>query len=129
MPQFRYTARRSDGQLAQGVVEANDRSGAVMLVEQQRCFPIKIELVAAAAAGGAPAAKSASPANSRSHELGPVNPSLAQSIPLAGQFLFTEQLGHLLSAGMTLDEALGVLVRRLRQPRLQAISPTSLSSM
>src|SRR6185436_16742758 len=38
------------------------------------------------------------------------------------QFLFTEQLAHLLSAGMTLDEALAILVKRLKQPRLQSLS-------
>jgi type II secretory pathway component PulF len=37
-------------------------------------------------------------------------------------YLFTEQLAHLLSAGMTLDEALGILVRRLKHPRLQGLS-------
>jgi len=117
MPQFRYTARRSDGQLAQGVVEANDRAGAVLLVEQQRCFPIKIEAVGAAPQ---PAGrKGAEPARGRG--AAPVSAAAAQSISLSGQFLFTEQLGHLLSAGMTLDEALGILVRRLRQPALQAL--------
>lgn len=132
MPQFRYTARRrSDGQLAQGVVEANDRAGAVLLVEEQRCFPIKIELVgggpepkgkAAAATsappgGAAPARRSAAPAQAAVA----VTANAGLSIPLSGQFLFTEQLGHLLGAGMTLDEALGILVRRMRQPRLQAL--------
>lgn len=38
------------------------------------------------------------------------------------QHLFTEQLAHLLGAGMTLDEALAVLVKRLKQPRLQSLS-------
>ena len=38
------------------------------------------------------------------------------------QYLFSEQLAHLLSAGMTLDESLGVLVKRLKHPKLQAIS-------
>jgi len=119
MPQFRYTARRSDGQLAQGMVEANDRAGAVLLVEQQRCFPIKIEPVGAPALGkadGKPAAAARPSA--------PVPAAPVQTIPLSGQFLFTEQLGHLLSAGMTLDEALGIMVRRLRQPRLQALCQT-----
>ncbi|MGA3172337.1 MAG: type II secretion system F family protein [Chthoniobacteraceae bacterium] len=120
MPQFRYTARRSDGQLAQGTVEANDRAGALVMVEQQRCFPIKIELVGAPAV---PAKKSPSGPPSRSPAKGtsgaPAVP--VQSISLSSQFLFTEQLGHLLSAGMTLDEALGILVRRLRQPTLSAL--------
>jgi len=126
MPQFRYTARRSDGQLAQGTVEANDRAGALLLVEQQRCFPIKIELVGALSPAGskeAAALQISAPGSARSSSksTGPVDLSAAQSVSLAGQFLFTEQIGHLLSAGMTLDEALGILVRRLRQPALQAL--------
>jgi type II secretory pathway component PulF len=40
----------------------------------------------------------------------------------AQQYLFSEQLAHLLSAGMTLDESLGVLVKRLKHPKLQALS-------
>ncbi len=125
MPQFRYTARRSDGQLAQGVVEANDRAGAVSLVEQQRCVPIKIEAVAAAP-GGRKEAKGGVPApdNGNEKSLTPVNAASVQTISLSSQFLFTEQLGHLLGAGMTLDEALGILVRRLRQPGLQGLCQT-----
>jgi type II secretory pathway component PulF len=122
MPQFRYTARRSDGQLAQGVVEANDRAGAVLLVEQQRCFPIKIELVGVQQ-GGRKEAEAAGKSKGAAAANGAFGAS-AQTISLSGQFLFTEQLGHLLSAGMTLDEALGILVRRLRQPGLQALCKT-----
>jgi type II secretory pathway component PulF len=129
MPQFRYTARRADGQLAQGVVEANDRAGAVLLVEQQRCFPIRIEVVGAAAPAGRKEAKGRSagaasvhaPEKPSAKTASPIHGVSAQTISLSGQFLFTEQLGHLLSAGMTLDEALGILVRRLRQPGLQAL--------
>src|SRR4051794_33062701 len=38
------------------------------------------------------------------------------------QHLFTEQLANLLGAGMTLDEALGILVRRMKHPRLHSLS-------
>jgi type II secretory pathway component PulF len=128
MPQFRYTARRSDGQLAQGVVEANDRAGAVVQVEQQRCFPIKIEPVGAVApadrkpARAVPARGSAG--GSAAVPRTPASAGLVQTVSLSNQFLFTEQLGHLLSAGMTLDEALGIMVRRLRQPGLQGLCQT-----
>jgi type II secretory pathway component PulF len=37
-------------------------------------------------------------------------------------FLFTEQLAHLLGAGLTLDESLKILAQRLRQPRLRGLS-------
>ena len=122
MPQFRYTARRPDGQMAQGVVDANDRAGAVLQVEQQRCIPIKIEAVGAApvAAGRAKTAR---------REGGKAAPSpgaenAAQTLSLSNQFLFTEQLGHLLSSGMTLDEALEIMVKRLKQPGLQGLCRT-----
>src|SRR4029079_13802739 len=36
--------------------------------------------------------------------------------------LFTEQLAHLLTSGMTLDEALGVLVKRMKHPKLGGLS-------
>jgi type II secretory pathway component PulF len=36
--------------------------------------------------------------------------------------LFTEQLAHLLQAGMTLDEGLSILEKRLKQPRLQQMT-------
>ena len=123
MPQFRYTARRSDGQLAQGVVEANDRAGAVVLVEKQRCFPIKIEPVALAAPAvrREPVAKRPAAAKTVAKTPAPVTGGSTLTLSLASRFLFTEQLGHLLSAGMTLDEALGIMVRRLKHPGLQTL--------
>jgi len=45
-----------------------------------------------------------------------------KTISYAQQYLFCEQLAHLLSAGMTLDESLGILVKRMKQPKLQALS-------
>src|SRR4029078_5922961 len=36
--------------------------------------------------------------------------------------IFTEQLGHLLNAGMTLDESLGVLEKRLKHARVQQMT-------
>ncbi|MEP6821908.1 MAG: type II secretion system F family protein, partial [Chthoniobacterales bacterium] len=36
--------------------------------------------------------------------------------------IFTEQLGHLLQAGMTLDEGLSVLRKRLKHPRVQQMT-------
>jgi type II secretory pathway component PulF len=38
------------------------------------------------------------------------------------QYLFTEQLANLVGAGITLDEALGILVRRMKQPSLHSLS-------
>ena len=43
-------------------------------------------------------------------------------VPHSQLLVFTEQLGHLLQAGMTLDESLGVLEKRLKQPRVQQMT-------
>ena len=82
-----------------------------MQIEGQRQVPIRIAAVASAVA--VETKKEASPA---------VAAAAVQTLPLTHQFLFTEQLGHLLGSGMTLDEALGILVRRLKQPKLQGLS-------
>jgi type II secretory pathway component PulF len=113
MPEFSYVARNAEGKRVEGVVQSNDRAGAIFQIEQMRCFPIKIEVAAASAA----AAEKEKPAPAEAGTAAPL-----QTLPLTHQFLFTEQLGHLLSSGMTLDEALGILVRRLKQPKLQSLS-------
>ncbi len=128
MPEFRYVARDSRGELVNGLVTCADRAGAILQVERNGAVPISIETLSpnpvpsapagtkqpgAKLAGAKPAARKADAAAS------------AESVTRLGyaqQHLFTEQLAHLLGAGMTLDEALGVLHRRLKHPRLQALS-------
>ncbi len=112
MPQFRYAARGADGKLVESILTASDRAAAISQIERDRCFPIRIEAIAGAAEKVEEKGSAASDTGS----------ATVQTLPLAHQFLFTEQLGHLLGAGMTLDEALGILVRRLKQPKLQALS-------
>ena len=151
MPEFRYSARNAQGQLVDGVVMASDRSAAIALVEQKRCVPIRVQPVEgpgaqSALAAPAQAAQQKSPANaaketSSSKALttkkddATAKPAASKAITAASapangrmklnysqQYLFSEQLAHLLSAGMTLDESLGVLVKRLKHPKLQALS-------
>jgi type II secretory pathway component PulF len=120
MPDFRFVARSSSGQLLDGTVAAQDRAAAILQVERQGAVPISIVAVQA----GEPAAKTGKqPANTPANKPAPeVEAGPVESLSHAHRHLFTEQLAHLLGAGMTLDEALGVLVRRLKQPRLQSLS-------
>lgn len=129
MPQFRYTARSSDGKLVDGVVECHDRSAAIRQVETKRFVPIKIEPVTASAvnsrSASAPAKAAKSPSSSATGTAAePVAaaPTSNQTITYSQQHLFTEQLANLLGAGMTLDEALGILTRRMKHPKLQGLS-------
>ena len=114
MPQFSFRARNAQGGLVEGVLESADRAVAIRQIEQQRCIPIKIEPVLAAPTNrnGAATAPAAAPAAA----------TQTLKVPHGQLLLFTEQLAHLLQAGMTLDEGLSILVKRLKQPRVQQMT-------
>jgi type II secretory pathway component PulF len=112
MPQFRYVARNSQGALVDGVIDGNDRQAALAQVVQQKFVPIKIEALGGGAAKVVAKTKAGSNAAA----------AAVQTLSYTHQYLFTEQLGNLLGAGMTLDEALGILERRLKHPKLQGLS-------
>lgn len=111
MPAFAYTARKPDGSHAGGTLQAADRGAAIRAIEQQIGIPVTV-----AEAGNA----STAPAAKKAHISG--EPPEVKTLPLTQLFLLTEQLAHLLSAGMTLDESLATLVKRLEAPRLRALS-------
>ncbi len=145
MPRFNYRARNAQGQPVQGFVEANDRAGAIQAVEQRGCVPIRIEATGSND-DSIPASKTALAAktvvlpqttdaiNAATSTDGARTLTRVLSSPPAAssvgpprlththRLFFTEQLAYLLSVGMTLDEALGVLVKRLKQPGLQQLT-------
>ena len=108
MPQFSYRARNAQGDLVEGVLNVPDRSVAIRQIEQQNCTPIRIEAMAAGPVDGKPVVVGA--------------PTQNLKVPHGQLLIFTEQLGHLLKAGMTLDESLGVLEKRLKHPRVQQMT-------
>src|SRR3984893_13347874 len=111
MPQFAYRARNAQGGLVEGVVDCADRAVAIRQIEQQRYVPIRIEIV------DAPAKPTA-----RNGSANVAPPTENLKIAHGQVLLFTEQLAHLLQAGMTLDEGLSILEKRLKQPRLQQMT-------
>jgi general secretion pathway protein F len=124
MPQFSYRARNAQGGLVEGVLECADRSVAIRQIEQLHYMPVRIELVGSPPAptpksgkNGAPAPVAVVPTTTA-----PPAPTQKLKIPHGQLLIFTEQLAHLLKAGMTLDEGLSVLEKRLKQPRLQQMT-------
>jgi type II secretory pathway component PulF len=111
MPQFAYRARDAQGSLVEGVLDCPDRAVAIRQIELQKCIPVRIELVG-------PEAKTAQ----RDGAATPAAPTQNLKIPHGQLLVFTEQLAHLLQAGMTLDEGLSVLQKRLKQPRVQQMT-------
>ena len=126
MPQFRYIARKGDGQLIDGLLSCGDRVAAIREVEQMGGFPITIEPVDSTdSVGKAVESTSKRKSASETPNASPAPASasiMLTTLSTTHQHLFTEQLAHLLSAGMTLDESLAVLARRLKHPRLQGLS-------
>src|SRR5262245_58833722 len=106
MPQFAYRARNSQAGLVEGVLDCADRAIAIRQIESQQCIPVRIEIV-----GAEPKVVATSAAQ-------PEGPTRNLKIPHGQLLIFTEQLAHLLQAGMTLDEALSILEKRLKQPRV-----------
>jgi type II secretory pathway component PulF len=115
MPQFAYRARNAQGGLVEGVLNCVDRSVAIRQIEQQNCIPIRIDPVAGVA-GVEPQVVE------RGGASGPPAATQNLKIPHGQILVFTEQLGHLLQAGMTLDEGLSILEKRLKHPRVQQMT-------
>jgi len=112
MPSFHYVARRTDGKLIDGSITCSTRTMAIAQVESLGATPISLR-----AEGATEAAKQNAPtAPAVTTELQDVS-----RLSFAHQQLFTEQLAHLLGAGLTLDESLGILAQRLQQPRLRSL--------
>src|ERR1700726_1579825 len=112
MPQFSYRARNAQGELVEGLLDCADRAIAIHKIEQQRCIPIRIDVV------GTPPVS----ADKKESATPPPAPIRGLKIPQSQLLIFTEQLGHLLQAGMTLDEGLSILDKRLKQSRVQQMT-------
>src|SRR5207302_9214594 len=110
MPQFAYRARDAQGSLVEGVLDCADRAVAIRQIELQKCIPVRIDLVG-------PEPKAAQRDGARA-----AAPTQNLKIPHGQLLVFTEQLAHLLQAGMTLDEGLSILEKRLKQPRVQQMT-------
>src|SRR5262245_31640386 len=111
MPQFSYRARNAQGGLVEGVLNVADRSVPIRQIEQQNGEPIRGEAMTTGSqlveGKGANAAAA---------------PTQNLKSPHSQLLIFTEQLGHLLQAGMTLDESLSILEKRLKHPRVQQMT-------
>jgi type II secretory pathway component PulF len=124
MPQFSYRARNAQGGLVEGVLDCADRAVAIRQIEQLRYMPVRIELVGSTPAPATKSAKNGAvaPVSVPATSAAPAAPTQKLKIPHTQLLIFTEQLGHLLKAGMTLDEGLSVLEKRLKQPRVQQMT-------
>src|SRR5256885_5239516 len=124
MPQFSYRSRNAQAGLVECVLECTDRAVAIRQIEQLHYMPVPIDLVGSAPPPAAKTARTSAPTSISIASPTSTSTAPAQKlrIPHGQLLIFTEQLGHLLKAGMTLDEGLSVLEKRLKQPRVQQMT-------
>ncbi|MEP6699072.1 MAG: type II secretion system F family protein [Verrucomicrobiota bacterium] len=118
MPQFSYRARNPQGGLVEGVLDCPDRSVAIRQIEQLHYIPVRIDAVATEPK----VVKRGSDGEAIAPTKTLTTPTQKLKIAHGQLLIFTEQLAHLLQAGMTLDEGLAVLEKRLKQPRVQQMT-------
>ncbi|SPE62717.1 Type II secretion system protein [Verrucomicrobia bacterium] len=107
MPQFSYKARRRTGEVVEAVLEAADRSAALLQLERLGLLPVAVD----AARGGATSA-AARPASAKTDWKAILPTSLRGALTkkrkpkLQELATFTQQLANLLHSGMPLTVAL-----------------------
>ena len=84
MPSFTYTARELSGQSVRGTLAAGDRGEALQQLAQRQLFPVDVTAV-------------------------PEKRASTRRIPAAAMAQFYQQMGDLLSAGVPLLRALGII--------------------
>lgn len=119
MPHFKFVARSAKGALVDGIIEATDRSAALREIEKTKGFPVRAELITD---GKAAAASPSQGGGSTKTSSSPAPATSVHTMSHTQQHLFTEQLALLLGAGMTLDEALGILEKRMKHPKLHGLA-------
>jgi type II secretory pathway component PulF len=109
MPQFLYKARKRSGEVVEGALEANDRSGALVQIERLGLFPVKVD----AAKGGAAKPTERKSERKGGRQVGSLLPPTLreyfqrQRRPKMQELAtFTQQLANLLNSGMPLTVAL-----------------------
>lgn len=102
MPQFSYTAKTADGQSASGVIQADDRRGALLQLSQQSLKPIKVQAKSSLSLEGIP------------------NP-LANRVSGEVMAATLSQLSDLLENGVALLESLDILEEQATNPVMKKV--------
>ena len=110
MPVFEYKALQTDGQIAQGRVDAGGRQDAMRIIEDRGLTPLRLSETGAAS--------SASPPKGGGLRLPPVAKwgFRSKRVSFASLEDFTRSLSSLLTAGVPLSRALTILYKETSQP-------------
>ncbi|MDA0578270.1 MAG: type II secretion system F family protein [Verrucomicrobia bacterium] len=106
MPSFTYSARTRAGQKVAGVVEANDRRGALVQIESLGHVPVAVSEKASAKGKAKESAQAQQARGKLTVRRGPARLNSREVL------VFTAELSDLLASGMTLGNALNTLGNR-----------------
>jgi type II secretory pathway component PulF len=105
MPTFQYKAKTTKGELITGTLAASDRRVALAELGRMGYFPLLVDVAAGVAEGGQRK----------------VSVNFRQRASARDVLMFTQQLSSVLRSGMSLSQALDVLVRRTQKPAMRVI--------
>lgn len=113
MPNFKYTAKNSDGQTIAETSEAYDRNSLIQTLQSKGYFILKIEEVQAPAASASSSPKAGRDTRHKKFA--------HKKVKLQDQLTFARQLCTLLESGITLLRSLEVVVDQVESEQLYKI--------
>ena len=104
MPIFKFTAKDISGKKVSGEVDALNEKGVVGILRNEKLVPIEIQQKAAG-----------------KNAKGSIIPSFGQGVSSGEVVNFTRQFSTMLSAGLPLTDALGILQKQTKSPNFARI--------
>ncbi|HAH21688.1 MAG: hypothetical protein A2Y00_06655 [Omnitrophica WOR_2 bacterium GWF2_43_52] len=101
MPKFIYEAKKGPQEKVTGMLEAKSQSQAIALIEERGLFPVSVEEL-----------------REKSSALGSLT---LKRVSVSDTTLFTRQFSNLIEAGLTISEALKILIQQTTNPALKSI--------
>lgn len=118
MPSFAYTARDRTGRSQAGSVEAPSRRDALRILQTRGLQPVNLAESAAPAPGSSPTpAGTATPAKPGA----PVRKIETAKLTRSLRLPFLQALAELIRSGMSAGEAVRLLAKRLKEPKLRTL--------
>jgi len=115
MPTFHYTAKRGPKDVVEGVIEAENRSGALTQLSQLGYTPVRVLEQAGALPDGPAGAPASAPAKATP------SPMRVRRVPHGQLTTFTRQFASLVRSQVPLLRALKILEDQARHPALRAV--------
>lgn len=127
MPDFSWRAARADAQIIEGIIQAGSSAQALTQLLAQGLTPIQID--ESAAGGLIKTAAKAQPAGAANYQASTWSGFSSSDIQQADILVMTSELSIMLKAGLSLDNALRVLIGMSSKPSMVQLTQTLLDDV